>query len=74
MLTRNSMNKAESSAYFLLINIGWDLGFRGWALTTTLLISTLLKNALSKVSFSNLFTNDFLDHPKASGNFLFLHV
>ena len=40
------------------------LYLRGWALTTTL--STLLKNTLSKVSFSNLFTNDFLDHPKAS--------
>ena len=41
-------------------------GHRGWALTTTLSISTLLKNTLSKVSFSNLLTNDFLDHPKAS--------
>ena len=29
-------------------------------------ISTLLKNALSKVSFSYLLTNDFLDHPRAS--------
>ena len=43
---------------------------RGWALTTTLSISTLLKNTLSKVSFSNLLTNDFLDHPKASKIFL----
>ena len=39
---------------------------RGWALTTTLSIYTLLENTLSKVSFSNLLTNDFLDHPKAS--------
>ena len=47
---------------------------RGWTLTTTLSISTLLKNTLSKVSFSNLHTNDFLDHPKASEDlFLFLH-
>ena len=43
----------------------------GWALTTTLSISTLLKNTLSKVSFSNLLTNDFLDHPKASENFFY---
>ena len=35
----------------------------------SLSISTLLENALSKVSFSNLLTNDFLDHPKASENF-----
>ena len=39
------------------------------ALTTTLSISTLLKNTLSKVSFSNLLTNDFLDHPRASEDF-----
>ena len=42
-----------------------------WALTTTLSISALLKNTLSKVSFSNLLTNDFLDHPKASKIFYF---
>ena len=47
---------------------------RGWALTTTLSIYTLLKNALSKVSFSNLLTNDFLDHPKASENFFYFYT
>ena len=47
---------------------------RGWALTTTLSISTLLKNTLSKVSFSNLLTNDFLDHPKASENFFYFYT
>ncbi len=41
----------------------------GWALTTILSISTLLKNTLSKVSFSNLLTNDFLDHPRSSEGF-----
>ena len=41
----------------------------GWALTTT-----LLKNALSKVSFSNLLTNDFLDHPKASEKFFYFYT
>ena len=45
-----------------------------WALITTLSISTLLKNALSKVSFSNLLTNDFLDHPKASENFFYFYT
>ena len=49
-------------------------GQRGWALTTTLSISTLLKNTLSKVSFSNLLTNDFLDHPKASENFFYFYT
>ena len=41
-----------------------------WALTTTLSSSTLLKNTLSKVSFSNLQTNVFLDHSKASEDFI----
>ena len=36
----------------------------GWALTTT----------LSKVSFSNLLTNDFLDHPKASENLFYFYT
>ena len=40
-----------------------------WALTITLSISILLKNTLSKVSFSNLHTNYFLGHPKASEDF-----
>ena len=41
----------------------------GWAFTTILSISTFLKNTLSKVPFSNLLTNNFLDHPKASEDF-----
>ena len=47
---------------------------RGWALRTTLSISILLKNTLSKVSFSNLVTKCFLGHPRTSEDFfLFLH-
>ena len=41
----------------------------GWALTATLSISTPLKNTLSKVSFSNLPTNDFFNHPRTSEDF-----
>ena len=41
----------------------------GWVLTTTLSISTL-----SKVSFSNLLTNDFLDHPKTSEDFFYFYT
>ena len=37
----------------------YEVSHRRWALTTTLTTSTLLKNTLSKVSFSNPITNDF---------------
>ena len=46
-----------------------ELQLRGWALTTT-----LFKNTLSKVPFSNLLTNNFLDHPKASEDFFYFYT
>ena len=67
----HSIKRYEIGSITYLFWYVLDLDTWSWALTTTLSISTLLKNTLSKVSFSNLLTNNFLDHPKASEDFFY---